>query len=899
MTAEISRVIAVAVATAGIWGFTVAHAPAAAADGLITKPSDSGVPAWVTERLGEIRDKDGGGDRRIVYVDDDNTSGPWDGTLEHPYQHIQDGIDNSEAGDVVAVWSGDYYEQVVVDRSIALVGEEVATTIVQDNEWYVVVEIAADGVWFSGFTVTSGSDDPDCEGIDITADSCTVVGNSVVDTEVGIGVYEASYSSVRDNYMTNAGDNCSVCVSSASHNVIQGNTLVGGDQGIVVTVESSDNAIVGNIISDHSLYGIRLRDATGNTVSENTINGNRNGLRVDQASGNTISDNAFMDNRFDGISVEESTDLVMTGNMFAAGGGISLHFYGYDPEVWSTQTIEGNVIDGEPIYFYKNASGVTVPGDAAQVILADCDGCVIEGLTLDKARNPIQVGGSTNVTVRDNTITTHWYCNGIVLAGSSGCTIEGNQLDSDYTVYVDGDASGIAGMHIEAGSENTVSSNVITGFHEGVVLWHSDASHDNLITGNTIASFQTGITLWQNHLMYCYGDVISDNMVIGCDRNGVSVYHVPRITITGNQFVDTGLTLSGDDVDYWSGHTITGNTVNGKPLYYFDNQVGVVVPEDAGQVILADCPGFIADNLVIEGASNGITGAFCPNATVSNCVIEDAGSAGIRLSYSPYSTCIGNVLSGCARAISVGDDCDYAVISANVVAESTRVGIYSSDSNYVSIVNNIVTETRGAYAGYTGHGMHVFRTSESTISGNTITCCDDIGMWVGDYSYGNLITVNTVSRSGRRGVHVYHSSGNEIYQNDFVANQVNASEYSSPGNLWCQTGVGNFWSDFEENPGYPNYYEIPGDDDGVDWDPLESVFACPFSPGDIDGSCGDVDFADFEAFVECWDLSPDDCGDYGCSDLDGDGAVDLADFAIFSLLYGTMPVNTPPGSGGE
>ena len=30
-----------------------------------------------------------------IYVDDDNTAGPWDGTLEHPYQHIQDGVNNN------------------------------------------------------------------------------------------------------------------------------------------------------------------------------------------------------------------------------------------------------------------------------------------------------------------------------------------------------------------------------------------------------------------------------------------------------------------------------------------------------------------------------------------------------------------------------------------------------------------------------------------------------------------------------------------------------------------------------------------------------------------------------------------------------------------------------------
>ena len=48
-----------------------------------------------------------------IYVDDDNTAGPWDGTLEHPFQKIQDGIDNTSDGDTIFVYSGTYYENIL------------------------------------------------------------------------------------------------------------------------------------------------------------------------------------------------------------------------------------------------------------------------------------------------------------------------------------------------------------------------------------------------------------------------------------------------------------------------------------------------------------------------------------------------------------------------------------------------------------------------------------------------------------------------------------------------------------------------------------------------------------------------------------------------------------------
>ena len=81
-----------------------------------------------------------------VYVDDDNIEGSWDGTQEHPYQYIQDGINAASDSDTVYVYSGLYYENVAVDKSIDLIGEGRDTTIVDGNETAFVIKIDADSV---------------------------------------------------------------------------------------------------------------------------------------------------------------------------------------------------------------------------------------------------------------------------------------------------------------------------------------------------------------------------------------------------------------------------------------------------------------------------------------------------------------------------------------------------------------------------------------------------------------------------------------------------------------------------------------------------------------------------------------------------------------------------------
>jgi hypothetical protein len=51
-----------------------------------------------------------GREPKTLYVDDDNTSGPWDGTLAHPYQYVQDALDHCYQGDTIWIKPGIYNE---------------------------------------------------------------------------------------------------------------------------------------------------------------------------------------------------------------------------------------------------------------------------------------------------------------------------------------------------------------------------------------------------------------------------------------------------------------------------------------------------------------------------------------------------------------------------------------------------------------------------------------------------------------------------------------------------------------------------------------------------------------------------------------------------------------------
>lgn len=206
------------------------------------------IPSMVAERPALIE---------TIYVDDDNTDGPWDGTIEHPYQHIQDAIDNASKGDTVFVYNGTYFENIFINTTINLIGEDRNTTIIDGDEKHDVIYI--------GFPAN-----------DVTITEFTLQNS--------------------------------------------GNYSLGGalfDAGI--EIHSDYNNINNNIISKHPLYGIRLWASKGNNISYNliTICG-RSGIDFLSGPSNLISHNIISNNNV-GISTlgsSNSKDHILSDNTF-------------------------------------------------------------------------------------------------------------------------------------------------------------------------------------------------------------------------------------------------------------------------------------------------------------------------------------------------------------------------------------------------------------------------------------------------------------------------------------------------------------------------------------------------------------------------------------------------------
>jgi parallel beta-helix repeat protein len=143
------------------------------------------------------------GRQNIIYVDDDNTQGPWDGSMDYPYQFIQDGIEQADPGDVVFVFNGTYYEHIVIFKSIIVRGEHCDNTIIDCQKSCNVVDITADDVTLKNFTIRNSGMNPRNAGIFIGSNFNMICENNIVTNNYGIRVLGVNSVIFHNNFIDN------------------------------------------------------------------------------------------------------------------------------------------------------------------------------------------------------------------------------------------------------------------------------------------------------------------------------------------------------------------------------------------------------------------------------------------------------------------------------------------------------------------------------------------------------------------------------------------------------------------------------------------------------------------------------------------------------------------------
>jgi parallel beta-helix repeat protein len=401
------------------------------------------------------------------------------------------------------------------------------------------------------------------------------------------------------------------------------------------------------------------------------------------------------------------------------------------------------------------------------------------GINTSKGNPPLIDGGNSYDCV-------------IILAG--GCLFENFHVKN-------GDAGfSKKGVWLKS-NNNTVSKCLLFHTGKGLVL---NSSSGNLIYKNEMTEGWNGITLvgycnnnsFLNNYVYAHseheikgsgnGNIWENNRVVGditgngfafsgCSRcifksnyiasnrqMGIQMSNSENMTFINNTFIENGFIISGDTLYHLTTHVMSGNTVNGKPLYYFANKNNVIVPIDAGQIILTNCSHCTVFGVDILRADVGIALWYSSyNTILSNKVNSSLFEEGIKLVESHNNIISKNILSG------------------------HRNGILLSNSNNNQIEENIIQSN--------DIGISIQQGTENVLYDNQVISCR-IGIEIHNFGSNN-ISYNKISRCSWWGLFLWESSNNFIGTNwFFVCDQgvytIGADDSVFSGNRFFLNGNG-------------------------------------------------------------------------------------------------------------
>jgi parallel beta-helix repeat protein len=454
------------------------------------------------------------------------------------YTTIQQAISDAGIDEVIIVSGGPYYEHITVDKRLNIIGSGMPVIDGQEASGMNTVTLAAEGITFSGFSVTGGGSS--AAGIAITADNvevsnCTVSSNkgtgieisnvdgvilqdneirdNVESTSTGIYVFSSTNAIIKNNTVAN-NNVFNLQLETSSYNHILNNTFnASGWHGIIISDSSQYNILSGNTIEETNYgHGIYIASSDNNVLRENTIRNNSPdypsyaGTHVDAVLNLTFEDNILSGNNRHGIYLYECDDSVfsnntITGTLKPDYADDSAGFYIYlshentieDNIITDNEhkglfledsrynTLTGNIMNGNPYNF-----GVTSSYTPYFINYIDTSN-LVDGKPIIYLLN--ELNPSINGTSNAGTV----YC-----INCEGATVEGLTLSNNSY-----------GIVFSNSVNSTIENNTVLSCEEGLFLI---SSHNNTITDNNASNnLDYGIRVKSSNFNRIYLNDFTDN----------------------------------------------------------------------------------------------------------------------------------------------------------------------------------------------------------------------------------------------------------------------------------------------------------------------------------------------------------------------------------------------------
>ena len=489
------------------------------------------------------------------------------------FPSIQAAINNASNGDVIFVQEGTYFENVVVNKTVSLVGENKETTVIDGNGTGVTVRITAENVTIKSLTIRGGGSDVYESGVFIGTVSSNITDNIILENGLfGICLNYSSncfiarnvikqngfdgivlYNSFSNAFLTNTvtDNKFGFHLYSSHQNRISNNTLTENSLGGISLVSSTNNSLINNELMENTGYAIILDySSDNNTVEENRITLTEGfGLTIGSCSNNTFRNNAMTKNTY---------------NFHCPATRPNLSDFLNDVDT-------SNTVNGKPIYYVTSQKGLlmdpsTFP-NAGYIALINCTDMTVKGLSFSENGQGILLAFTNNTIIEDIEATGNDY--GIQLLSSFNNTITNstpvNNSEDGITLDYSSTKNIVANSTLTNNSnairmahhtnENLICNNIIVNNTKGI--WSYSYNMLNTIQYNILENNNLGISMER----VCNNNTIIQNTIKN-NAEGAFFNFCSNNSIYSNNFLNNTVQVADrqGSVNFWDGgRTVAGN----------------------------------------------------------------------------------------------------------------------------------------------------------------------------------------------------------------------------------------------------------------------------------------------------------------------------------------------------
>lgn len=217
------------------------------------------------------------------------------GSGEGNFSTIQDAIDYASSGDSIFVYPGTYYERLIIEKSLNLIGTHHTNTIIHGSNTGddPCVDVRGDDLFVSNFSIVWADWEFHEPGFRIYGKNTQIKNCNISHHDKGIVIMPSSeYCSIENTFFYNIHEGMWLWPLGTQNHAIKNNSFSHCDYGMKVT--NSHYNIIQNNSFQKNVIGILFENADENIISQNSFIENALGMDIDDH----CQENVFFNNNF-------------------------------------------------------------------------------------------------------------------------------------------------------------------------------------------------------------------------------------------------------------------------------------------------------------------------------------------------------------------------------------------------------------------------------------------------------------------------------------------------------------------------------------------------------------------------------------------------------------------------